>query len=406
MMQNVRYVFNEENYKKAFYLFDFMKVIKFVLVLFLFLFLFSRVCAIAGVSPASYEVNFQPNMVYRFQFNFLLDEGVRYKVYAEGDFAEHVKLDKDYLFGSDSVIAELKMPDDAERPGNNVIAIGAMQARDENSHGVGLVANIRGLIIVNVPYPGKYIEMDLKTHNANAGEDIEFTVDVQNLGRENITANTLIEISNTRGKIETIDLGSKFIQTTTSAVFSKKLNTDKYKPGDYNATAIVYYGAEKPAKDSEVFRLGELYVEIINYTEEFKRDTINRFNIDVESFWNDPIENLYANVSILDYDIRFLTPSIELNPWSKERLEGFFDTSGIESSRFKANITLHYKGKTTSEVVKVKFKRESDLILYVIIGVSVLALIILAVLTIAVIILFKRLKTRGRNGKKKKRKKI
>jgi len=365
------------------------------------IFLISLLCevyAIVGVSPPVYEVDFSPNLKERFMFTFIFDENAEAELYTEGNLAEYVTLSKSHIRGTESVVATLSLPANIETPGRNTIAVGAKQYA-KNKGGVGIVGNVRGLIRVEVPYPGKYATVALSTTNVNAGDPVDLEVKISNLGKESIAAETSIRIEDKSGKyIETLVLGSKFIETQNSAFFSTKLDTINYGAGDYLATAVVNYGG-KTAEAKRIFRLGELNVRIINHTKELERDKINKFDVDIESLWNDPIENVFANITIIGYPINTLTPSTNLGSWANARLTGFFDTSPIKENKFQAKIIFHYDGGTTTEVVELRFKKEGKFYSQGLM-IGVIAGIVIIILVLIIIILLRRKKKSG-TGKKK-----
>ena len=84
-------------------------------------------------------------------------------MYVEGDLAEYVTLNKDSLVGSGGVSASLALPIRIETPGTHVIYVGARQLPGEGG-GIGIVGNIRGVIKVKVPYPGKYATVSFTTY--------------------------------------------------------------------------------------------------------------------------------------------------------------------------------------------------------------------------------------------------
>jgi len=296
-----------------------------------FIFLFaliviSEVYAIVGVSPASYTVNFEPNLERTFSFGFIFDEGAESEVYTAGALTEYVTINKESLKGSGEVVATLKLPESIEQPGEHRIFIGAKQI-PSGTAGIGIVGNARGVIKVIVPYPGKYAEVIFEASNANAGEPVDFSVMIDNKGKEELDVGVSIEITDSSKEItETLDFENIIIPISGSEKLTRQLDTTNYKPGDYNATAIVRYGKESIEREA-VFRLGELYVGISNYSAEFEKNKINKFEIEAESFWNDVINNLFANISIKGYNIEFLTPSIDLAPWTKSKLTGWVVTS-------------------------------------------------------------------------------
>lgn len=344
----------------------------------LFLFFISGVIAYPGVSPSSYEIDFEPGLKKSFLFGFFSPENMDMNLFVEGDLAEYVKLNKDSLKSSGEVIASLELPQVIVIPGVHIIYVRAQQNVKKNE-GVSIALNVGGIIKVRVPYPGKYAELDFNVQNVNKGELANFDLTVFSRGEEDIFATAILEIRENQEEelIEKINLGSKNIESKKSEKFSLSLDTSDYLSGDYNATAIVEYGGENPSVSSKIFRIGTLFVSISNYTKEFERNKINRFVIEVESFWNDPISGLYAEVDILNSSESFRTPFVDLEPWKKTTLNGFFDTSNLDKDNFKANITLYYHNTTTSQVVDLSLLKEINYVSYVIISISLIILLFL-----------------------------
>jgi len=72
---------------------------------------------------------------------------------------------------------KIKFPAEIDIPGQNLIQIVVEQLPIE-TRGITATANILGSLIINVPYPGKYIELGLTTKNANKGEPLTFTINM------------------------------------------------------------------------------------------------------------------------------------------------------------------------------------------------------------------------------------
>lgn len=367
------------------------KEVLFLSTILISIYMMSSAYAAIGVSPSDYEINFQPNLKQVFMFNFWTDEDSKLEIYSEGYLSRYVTLSTTSLKGGGAVYALLELPNNIEIPGRHRLLIGAKQLSmglSSRGTGLGIVGNIRGVIFVNVPYPGQYVEASLSITNANAGEPVYFDVKINNLGKEPTTTRTKIDIYGPNAdKIQTLNLGSNFLQPTESVSIPARLDTKNYLPGDYKAILTVEY-SNKSAVVEGGFRLGELRVVVINTSNDFTRDKINRFEIHVESLWNNRIENLFANVSIMGYEhINFITPSIGLNPWQKSVLTGFFDTTGIKEDEFKAKIILQYSNKTTEKIVDLRFKKDSGMAILL----SGIAAIILLIILIAIVIdLFRR----------------
>lgn len=356
--------------------------------------------AAVGLSPGSYTLDFFPGLQKDLYFTFLFDSNTEAEISAVGALKDYVTLSTNKIKGTALVQVSLKLPNKIEKPGDNTVEIVAKQI-EKGSGGVHLVGNVIGVITVKVPYPGKYAEISLATTDANAGDDINISVYIDNKGSETVIAKSKIKIVDSTNKtLEERDIGAEVVETKTLKVNSYKLSTVNYKPGDYRAIAIVDYGVENPVVREKSFRLGRLYVGISNYTKEFVKGGIAKLDIEVESFWNDPIDNLYATVRIINHTIDFTTPSVQLEPWEKKYISGFFDSSLIEENSFKANITVYYFSEKTNQIVDLKFIHEINyLAISIITGIVVVVLLLVA----TIIFLFRKLrKSKVNYGRNKK----
>lgn len=311
-----------------------------------------------GISPAVQYVDFKPGLELEYSFNVYAEPEQTIELYSEGEFSDLVKFNKEELPGGGTFNAKIKLPQEIEIPGKHILLIGAREKIDEEIGAIGTSVIVRVPIVIRVPYPGKYAEISLSVNNANVGEPVRFEVSVASMGKEPIMAATKIDIYSGKKKIETLDLGAKFIENQESYKFIKILNTSNYNPGDYNATAIVDY-QYAIAKTSSVFRIGQLFVNMTNYTNKIIKGGIKPFEIDVESFWNDPIENVYGEVYVIKDNIKvidFLTPSVNLVGWEKKTLKGYIDTEVLELGEYDLNISINYNGKETMNKGKLTIK--------------------------------------------------
>jgi len=350
-----------------------------------------------GISPAIQRVDFLPGLELEYSFNIYANPEQIIEVYSEGEFSDLVRFDKTELNGGGRFSVKIKLPQEIEIPGKHVLLIGAREKADSEDGTIGTSVIVRAPIVIQVPYPGKYAEISLSTNNANIGEPVKFEVTVASMGKEPISATTKIEIYSEKKKIETLDLGTKLIENQKSDKFIKILNTDNYNQGDYNATAIVDYQAAI-AETNKVFRIGQLFVNMTNYTREIIKEGIKPFEIHIESLWNNPIENIYGEVHVLKDNTsitNFLTPSVSLLGWEKKTLNGYVDTDILEPGEYDLDIKIIYEGKEAMNKGKLTIKIKQGYQTYYIIGGILLILIILIALY------FKFMK---KNGKSKKRK--
>jgi len=369
-------------------------------VFFIFVIIFcSFTSAMIGISPGLYEVDFQPNLKQTFRFEVIGDTNMKFVVVPEGNLADYVKIEPKSLSKPGFISVTLSLPEKIDTPGQNILYINAKQ-QFYGKGGISLLGNIKGIIRVKVPYPEEYATVSLSIKNTNVGQPSPFKIMVNNLGKNAISAKISLNIYNSNNKsVTSIPLGVKNIESLKSENIESQLDTSDLAPGFYRAEAVVKYG-DKFARDNQNLRLGELYINITKHSNDFIRNQINKFDVEIESLWNDPIQNVYAEVSILNYTINFKTPSANLEGFEKTTLSSHFDTTGILEDEFKAKIKIVYKDKITEKIVNLRFKKETNY--YLIIGVIVLSLMILIVFYL---IFWRRRKHEKSKNSKSRRKK-
>jgi hypothetical protein len=320
-----------------------------------------------GVSPAIYEVDFEPGLEKDFVFNFATDApDLDFVVNVTGELAHFVTLDKYKYSGKiGTVTATLKLPQSIDVPGSHRIFVGALPKTDNRGRtggaaAVGITVRANGVIKVLVPYPGKYADVVFNINDANAGEKVKYRLRIYSRGEEQIVTSTSINVYDSTNKsVGVFDIGSDIIPSSEHVEINSDLDVSTLEAGNYRAVAVVTYsGGERRAEDT--FRLGNLSVDIVNYTREFDRNKINQIYIDVKSGWNDPIKGVYATGKVVGHEeVTFQTSSVDLGPWKEAKLIGHFDTTPIgEEENFQMELVLHYGDKTVEETINLKLKEE------------------------------------------------
>ncbi len=331
--------------------------------------------AISGISPGSYEIDFRSFLEKNFTFNFIFDEGVVSYVYVEGDLSEYVFLDKTEISGSEKVVATLKIPDNVEIYGLNKLIIGAKQKLG-NSEGIKLISDARGIIKVFVPYPGKNVKVELNVPNGNVGERLKVGLKIINQGNESVLASPIVQIFKEESRVANLNFKSVLIESLASSETYEMMNTSEMSSGVYGAVALIDYGGERFAREEDFFKLGEFFVDIIKCSKEINKTDLARFDFEVESFWNNEINDLYAEVSLGSKV--FGSPIIHLKSWEKKNITIFVDSSEIKGKEVTALITLYYGGKTTSKIISLKLLNSQK-------NLYILLLVLLVILVLFII---------------------
>jgi len=310
-----------------------------------------------GVSPASVNVVFSPNLEQDIEFRFRNNMGQDMNILLrlEGEFSKYATLDSDKIFVADGgygfTTVHLKLPEKPEKAGWNTIWLVATEAEVRGGGSVGAKGEVKVPINIFSQYPGKYVEVILDAKDAKIGEDAEFEVTVKNLGTENISSvKATIEIYNGKKKLDEVKTDEKPLNVLESVKLYAKWPTRGQEPGKYFAKAIVDYDGNT-AYANDTFRIGQLYIAITNFTKNAIAGTINKFLVEIESNWNDDVENVYADVFVFkngEKKSQFKTISEKVSKFEKKNLTGYLDASNIDVGIYDLSIVLNYEGLTTN----------------------------------------------------------
>ncbi len=316
---------------------------------FLFLLLLKPSLA-TGVSPAKIELPFFPDRETVLWFD---TQG-----YNDIDIepsCPYIELNRDSIIKSGNNIrfsVTLKMPHKIDADPGKYNCGFMIREKSLPDMPRGVVARVEVGVVLNIliPYEGRYAKIKLEAPNTNKGEPLYFKVTVTNLGETDLN-DLSAEIKVLNIKNETL----KILRTTEGSAKKfgslelwKKMETSDMEPARYKAVAMLNYGGDEPAFDETNFLIGKLLVNFVNMTRNATVDNINAVDVNVESWWGNPIEYVYAiinfkNESGVDGGT-FKTVSESLQPWQTKTLRGYWDTNGLSPGKYIADIIVKYNG--------------------------------------------------------------
>ncbi len=266
------------------------------------------------------------------------------KISLGGDLLDHVRVTEVVNNQFDLII---EVPETLPEPGSYSFSLHATESGD--AEGVGSLVSVNLLFLVEVPPHGKAISVSFDVPDVNEHKPIPFSVAVASKGLENITS--------LKGYINVYDLKNdsvasiKFLERPLpalgSASFSANLPADALSAGKYWAKAIIQYdGEEKTVQD--YFKIGNLDLLLVNYSSNLERD-FGEFWAIVENNWGNPIQTVYAAVSINGTEV-LTTPTVFLGPWQRGELEGILRTDFMPGN-YNGTIKLFYDNLSKTEEV-------------------------------------------------------
>jgi hypothetical protein len=328
-----------------------------------------------GVTPGRKTIDFEPNFEGEFSFAVLNSDHKDMKALLyveEGEFSDIVTLYNalvDFSAGEDSKTFRYRvtLPEQMEKPGNHDVKIVIRELpKDVENPGtfVGATTAVIHQVRIKVPYTGKYAEIGLEIADAQPGETVNFFVKTYNIGTQEIArAKATIEIRGpTNEVIDTVETEEKAIASNGRSDLTAHWQAD-VNPGIYHAVAVLDYDG-KVARDEKNFYVGNLFIDVKDITVKgFRLGGVAKFNIMVESKWNERIEGVYGEMIITDLEgdviANVKSASVDVEAFQEQVLLAYWDTEGVEKGVYDASLVLHYAGKTTERKLKTYIELES-----------------------------------------------
>jgi hypothetical protein len=343
--------------------------IKILLVLTLII-LVSNVTAI-GVRPAKQEMDFEPGLSTSISFTVRNTKDTPISIIVEVDdeainYMSPIKQEFDLTAGEyKDVNFELNLPSSMD-PGINKLFFKVKENPPDDA-GFVVSAAVRSFIAVKVPYPGEYLQATITAPNVKIGDPVPITINIVNDGTETVEVSqgTL----NILGNSVTDAIPVTFDNIVSKSSVSKIIdwNTADKTVGEY--TAIVNINFEGGTTSAETrFRVGDVLINILDVvSEEVSQGRRARVDIIAESKWNEPIADVYAELTLYDQIIKTKT---EIMPeWNTETFTGYVETTDLEIGTHTGEVTLFYADKTVTSDFTLTIKKPINM--YMIIGVVV-----------------------------------
>src|SRR3989344_59072 len=406
------------------------KILLFILAYLLLVLTLQNISSL-GISPARVTINYEPGLEKEIPL-FITGSGKNSMVNIEvrGELAEFITLNKNFINLSDlnsQLFYTIKLPENLSRPGKYEAEIIASEVPfdydEELIPSIGAVIGVVSQLHVFVPYPDKYIEIEIRVIDSGEGGITKFLIPATNKGK--------LEINNIQAIIDIYDFKGFLIDTINSSSFSLKpleraeLTAnwlDGINAGKYKAVVKIIY--DENIKEEEIeFNIGKLALEIKNIIiNDFQLGGIAKFNVIVENKWAEDLKDVYLGIIVFDSQgeiiADFKSPTYDINFVEEKEMVAYWDTAGFQEGIYDAKILLNYDiGKSIEKNVKIQVKQNEIIVFGItgeIIGGSesnsniVLMLVILVILLIIAnimwFVVYKRLLKKKFSLKSKRKK--
>lgn len=319
-----------------------------------------------GVSPASQKILFEASQTSKVQVNILNREGYRefVRLSLGGEYAQYARLEQ----------SEIELPPQSSTPVfvyvdhplgivpqdyllNLGIEVIASPEYYKEQGFMGAVAGFVHTIVIKVPRQGKYAELTMQpVKDANIGSTIYFTLEAVSYGSEDLKdISALITIKDATGtSYGTLDTGKKDLAEGSSVKLFAYWESKGAPAGSYSANAVMDYGGASPAQAARTFHLGELLLRLLG-AEITAKGPIILVTTMVQSEWNDPIEGVVAEVSLIGAEKTIVatakSTSETIAPRSGAVLSTYLDVPNLAKGQYTAHIVVHYQGRESELIV-------------------------------------------------------
>lgn len=359
-----------------------MKINKILITILVAIILVQQAAAL-GITPGKKNIDFEPGKTQEVDITVINSEkeAKTVNLKPKGKLKNNIELSKNQVEFSKgekrkSLTYTLNIPESLEEPGRHQSKIKATQKGKNIQAGettVGSRVAVISKVNIDVPYPGKYLEI-LETKIESGLNESEFFIQLENKGQETIEqAKVTLTIKNPEGEeVKTKETMVENINEGKRAEANPKISG--LETGKYTAEIKVNYAGNSQTSEKE-FSVGQDTLSIKRmYVEDFELGEIAKFNSMVKNNYNTKIKNLQMNMTIYNRDS--VMESIKSNTYtipseSTKNIVSYWDTEGVEKGDYQGVIALqHSLGSFSKEVT---FEVRSDTILVQGLGGEVIA---------------------------------
>ena len=324
-------------------------MVKWLIVVLLFL-LAPSVFAL-GITPAIKTITYLPGQSTSIQFTVLdaspdkfYDVGFR-----GGDFVQYSNLSSLAVRGGESFLMTISFPEELPEPGKHVVSVSIKERPSEEAF-IATVVEVGSVVDFFVPYPQVFGELTLSVPDSNAGDQVPVELHVINRGIYDLVISSVDVdfFDESKSLVATLNFTPVTISYAGDRYFRRYLDASDILPGNYLAVGRVNYNDVVKSVNS-TFRLGNLFIDVTNYTRELPSKGIHKFIITIASNWNAPLSNVFADVSLFrgaEPPYNFRMPSTDLLPWQATSVESYLDTTNL-LGLYNVSILLTYPGNSS-----------------------------------------------------------
>lgn len=342
-----------------------------VLGIFAFL-LFSSLISALGVTPARTTIGFNPGLEQTVKITVVNSEykDINLKVFVQGELNQSIVLsEREFSMSSSEESKDIyytfTLPESLSPGTHNadIIILQDPQAASASEAFVGATVAVVTQLIVNVPYPGKYVVADLNVLNAEQNAQATFLMPVVSLGSE--------DIDSAYAKVDIFDSNNNKVDSFTTNSINVKTGARgeivsywvaNVPLGKYTAKAVLNYDGNILNLE-KTFAIGNETLELQQVTvPNFELGGIAKFEMLIENKWSEPIIGAYSETKVFKNDgnllAEFKSPTYDLQALTKSIFVSYWDTAGVNEGTYNTSVFMKYGSRYSQQNIQLKVDRD------------------------------------------------
>ena len=339
----------------------------------LLMILLSQAAFALGVTPASKNLNYEPDRSQTLTLTVRNDEGraMDAHVHVKGALKEYITLEKESLSFTAAETEKtlsytIDMPASVEEPGVHSTDIIITEKTEEEGGEIALKPNMEvvHMLHCHVPYPQTYAEARMKSSISKDGEPVRIAIPIFNLG-ENALKDVWVQLTVTDPSGDTV----KELKTEPRPLSSKKageitleIPVDGLSGGIYYVKAILHYD-DKTLDLTTNFMVEQFLLKLLSImADEYNEGGIARIKMLIQNEGNKELDDVGSRITIRDMTGSLIDSikgyKLALNPEETKETSAYWDTSDIKLGRYKGQVVLSYGTESNERNISMDLGKE------------------------------------------------
>ena len=327
-----------------------------VFLIFLFILISCSFASAYGVTPSQNIVSYVPGTTVSGSFDIINteDKDIEIVLLAQGELNASLSLSE----SSFNILSSEKsrkinyqiLTPTGLKPGSHSAEILILELPSQirtNSAFVGAVVGVIVKVIIDVPYPGKYIESSLAVSD-NGEKIFNFVLPLVSKGELDVSrARAIIDIyTPLNEKVASLSTNEIAVPSRERKEVAATWDTSLVEVGRYRVVATLIYDEQTITLEKD-FSVGNQQLVLKNVeVNDFSLGEIAKFELLLENTWSELISGAYIQMQVLnsagDTIADFKSAAYDIPSLDNKLLVAFWDTEGVKKGSYPARALVKF----------------------------------------------------------------